>query len=328
MTMVSEKQQDQDGYNRWVRKRQMTFGAVAALAVVALIIAGVITPAFLSIDNFIVILRAASITGLVALGMSYVTISGNLFVLSAEETAALSAVTFAVLVSNGMHYVPAVVLTLGFAGFYGIVQGVIIGVGGNPIVTTLGFGAVLRGVASIVSGNKNVRLGTDAADWIGTGRLLGVPTQSWAFVACILVAWFVLRRTRYGRIVLLTGANRDTARSSGIRIDRAAIAAVTLVAVASGLVGVFAASQFAQAKPDLFSGFNIEVITAVLVGGIALRGGIGSPVQAAFGAIFIAVLQNYMLINGFPTGVRITVVGVVAVLAASGFHLLYRERVK
>ncbi len=220
----------------------------------------------------------------------------------------------------------ALVLTIVFSGGAGAIQGGIIARGADPIITTLAFGAFFRGLASLVSQNQNIMFASDVARWIGTGRPLGVPTQSWAFIILTLLAWFVLQKTRFGRQLLLIGANRETAKATGLRVGQASLVALTIFGVCCGLAGISAASQFGLAVANLFSGLNIDVIAAILVGGISLRGGQGSPIQAALGAIFIALLQNYMLLHSFSTGERMLVVGCLVALATLGFHMIQRSR--
>jgi simple sugar transport system permease protein/ribose transport system permease protein len=297
----------------------------AAIGLLVLI-GGATTPGFLTLDNLLIVIRAASITGIVALGMSYITISGNLFALSAEELAVLSACVFAWLMRANYNLATGLVLTLVFAGSAGGIQGAIIARGADPIITTLAFGALFRGVASLVSNNKNILLETDAAQWLGTGRPLGIPTQSWVFVILTIVAWFVLQRTRLGRQLLLIGANRQAAIATGFRVGQASLVALTLLGLCCGMAGISAASQFGLAVANLFDGLNVDVIAAVLVGGISLRGGQGTPLQAALGAIFIALLQNYMLLHSFTSGQRMLVVGCLVAAATLGFHIVQRRR--
>ena len=313
-----------DGLAAARRRRGFLFMGLGIVAV--LVIGGLTTPSFLTFENLLVVIRAASITGIIALGMSYITISGNLFALSAEELAILAACIFAFLMRDGYGLALALTATLVFAGASGAIQGGVISLGGDPIITTLAFGALFRGIASLVSDNKNILLGTKAAEWLGTGRPLGVPTQSWAFIILTLVAWFVLQRTRFGRQLTLIGANRLAAKASGLRVGQASIVALTLFGVCCGLAGISAAAQFGLAVANLFSGLTIDVIAAVLVGGIPLRGGQGSPVQAALGAVFIALLQNFMLLHSFTTGLRMLVIGSLVALATVGFHLLQKRR--
>lgn len=308
------------------RRKWLMLGGITFICLAVVALAGLTTAGFLSPQNLQVILRAAALVGIVAVGMAFVTISGTLFALSVEELAALTAVAFAALMADGYGLAARLTLAMLLAGAAGLVQGGIIALGANPIVTTLGFGAVFRGLASVVSGNRNVRLGDTSADSIGTGRPLGMPTQSWAFLAVVIVAVIVLRHIRFGRVMTLTGANPATAMAAGLNVGMAAIAAITLVSLAAGVAGIFAAAQFAQAKPDLFRGFNIQVVAAVLVGGVAITGGRESPLQAAMGAVFNATLTNFMLIRGYPTGVRILVVGLIAAFAVCLFQILNRER--
>ena len=98
---------------------------------------------------------------------------------------------------------------------------------------------------------------------------------------------------------MLPGANRVAATASGLRVGQAALARLTLLGICCGLTGISAAAQFGQAVANLFQGLNFDVIAAILVGGIALRGGEGSPIQAALGAVFISLLQNFMLLHDF-----------------------------
>ena len=290
-------------------RRRLAFLFMGIGIVALLVIGGLTTPSFLTLENLLVVIRAASITGIIAIGMSYITISGNLFALSAEELAILAACVFAFLMRDDYGLAVSLIVTLIFAAGSGAIQGGVISLGGDPIITTLAFGALFRGIASLVSDNKNILLGTKAAEWLGTGRPLGVPTQSWAFVILTLVAWFVLQRTRFGRQLLLIGANRAAARASGLRVGQASIVAMTLFGVCCGMAGISAAAQFGLAVANLFSGLTIDVVAAVLVGGISLKGGQGSPVQAALGAVFIALLQNFMLLHSFTTGWRMLVIG-------------------
>jgi simple sugar transport system permease protein/ribose transport system permease protein len=322
--LPADSMPESEAQARFQRRRN---AIIVIIAIVLLVLAGgLTTPSFLTFENLLVVIRAASITGIIALGMSYITISGNLFALSAEELAILSACVFAFLMRAEYGLAASLALTLLFSAACGAVQGGIISRGADPIITTLAFGALFRGVASLVTENKNILLGTKAAEWLGTGRPLGIPTQSWAFIILTLIAWFVLQKTRFGRQLLLVGANREAAKSSGLRVGQASLVALTLFGICCGMAGISAASQFGLAVANLFSGLTFDVIAAVLVGGISLRGGQGLPIQAALGAVFIALLQNFMLLHSFTSGQRTLVVGCLVAVATISFHVLQRRR--
>lgn len=295
------------------------YGMLAIVLVVA--IAGFTTPAFATVDNLFVVVRAASLTGIVAIGMSYITISGNLFALSASSLAALLAVIFA-LATGQFGFTGGVLITLSIAVFSGIAQGVSISLIGNPIITTLAFGTVFRGLAALFSGNSILRIDSEAALWLGTARPFGVPTQSWAFIIVAIASWFVIRHVKLGREIVLCGANPHAAVASGLRTGLVTSVACIALCLGAAVMAIMTVSQFSQAKADLFMGYDFDYIAAVLVGGIALRGGRGSPLQAAMGAVLIALLQNFMLLNGLSAGLRMTIVGLLVVASISLFHVL------
>ncbi len=307
------------------QSERMRWVAVAAGIAVVLAVAGLTTHAFFTFDNMLVIVRAASITGIVAIGMSFVTISGNLFALSAGPMAALFGIVFALVLKSGSGVLVAILVTLVVAIVAGLLQGLVINIIRNPIITTIAYGAVFTGIAALLSGNTLIRVHDTTSLWFGTARPLGVPTQSWAFVLLAFVAWFLTTKTRLGRLMVLSGANRAAAVASGLRVNVATNTAMILFSLGAAVISIFGVAQFTLAKADQYAGLDINSIASVLVGGIALRGGRGTPVRAALGAVLIAVLQNFMLLRGWSAGVRLAVVGLVVVLATAGFHLLQQR---
>jgi simple sugar transport system permease protein/ribose transport system permease protein len=303
----------------------VVYVGLLAGALAALILAGWSTPNFLTFGNMFVVVRAASITGIVAVGMSYVTISGNLFALSAGQLSALLSVVFALLVRGNLGAPLSCLGVCVIAALAGGLQGYAITIIRNPIIATIAFGAVFVGLAAYISGNGNIRIHNDAATWIGTLRPLGVPIQSYVFVAWALFGFFALKKTRVGRLITLSGANRLTAAATGLRVDVSTAISTAMLGLSCAIVAIFAVSQFSSAKADMFSGLDIDCIASVLVGGIALRGGHGTPIQAALGAVLIALLQNYLLLRSLPTGMRFAIVGLLVVVATTGFHLLQKR---
>ena len=162
-------------------------------ALVALLLAGWSTPNFLTFDNIFVVVRAASITGIVAVGMSYVTISGNLFALSAGQLSALLSVVYALMVRGNLWVPLSCAGVCAVAVLAGVLQGYAITIIRNPIITTIAFGAVFVGLAAYVSGNGNIRIHNEAATWVGTMRPLGIPIQSWVFVTWALIGLFLVK---------------------------------------------------------------------------------------------------------------------------------------
>lgn len=310
-------------------KRRRTVAALIVLgAVLALVIAGgVLVPEFLSPSNLLSVLRAASITGVVAIGLTFVTISGNYFSLSVAQTAILSTVVYATVASSG-GFVAGLLAVIAVCVGIGLVQGLVVAAGGNPIVVTLATGAVLLAIVLVVTGGKRVRLVPPEGDSLalfGQSAPLGIPVATWAFVLLAIVCHLLLKKTTLGRQTVLLGANKDTARSIGYNV-RWVIAIVFLVAaLTAGFAGVLTAAEFGVADASQFTSLDVDAIAAVLVGGTAIRGGQGSILQTTIGVVFIALLNNLLQILGLSAGIRLSLVGGAVVVAVLAYSLM-KER--
>jgi simple sugar transport system permease protein/ribose transport system permease protein len=298
---------------------------VGGAATLILVIGWLTTPAFLTTYNLLQVVRSGALIGIAALGTTFITLSGSYFSLSVQQTAMFCAISFAGILSWGWGLPAALFLTLLLALALGLIQGWLVSIGANPIISTLGAGAVIYGIAAVATNNKVVRTGTDIAEWIGRGRPLGIPNQTYALVILAIVAAIVLKKTRFGRLIMLVGSSHDAARASGLSVGLATIAAFSIASVAAGISGIFVAAQISQGRVDQFSTFTMDVIAAVLVAGTSLQGGEGSALRTTMGTIFIALLSNLLLLSGQPYGVRIFVLGMFVILGVSAFHLL-RQR--
>jgi ribose transport system permease protein len=303
-------------------------GILLGLLVALIAVSAITTPEFATVDNGRTIVRAAALVGIAAIGLTFVTLSGNLISLSVEQTAAVAGVLLALMLADGWPVVLALLVVLAVAVLIGAVQGVVVAQGANPIIVTLGVGAALAGLAAIISGGKGVVVPDGALDWLGGPRPLGLPIPSYAFVVVAILATVYLSRRRAGRWIMLVGSNRDTARASGLPVRRTTLLAFALSAVAAAAVAVLTVAQFGRADAAQFNGLTFDALAAVLVGGAAIQGGYGSPGRTALGALFIATLGNFMVLNDYSLGLRLAVQGVVVVLAVTVFHLIQRRQAR
>jgi ribose transport system permease protein len=302
-------------------ERFLVPAAISLVIVVTIVVGGLTNEAFLTESNVLAILRVAALTGIVALGATFVTIAGRFFSLALAQTAVFGSVAYALLLQSGLPFLFALGMTLVLGVVLGILQGVVVSAGANPIVTTLGAGALLAGLAGLATGGKSLRISDDATAWIGNARPFGVPTQTWAFLIVVVIAFMIMRSTRFGRAAVLVGANRATAELAGVPIARVTVAVFVIASVAATIAGIFGAAQFEQARMSAFIGLDFDVVAAVLIGGTAIHGGEGSPLRTALGAIFIAMVQNYMLLLGWSFGPRTLVLGALIMLAVVVFHM-------
>jgi ribose transport system permease protein len=309
-------------------RRNLSLIVGIGVILVLLVVGGITEPEFVTGPNFLNVVRAASITGIVALGLTFITISGNYFSLSVAQTAVLSSIVYATVASSA-GFLPALVAVVLLCVLVGAVQGAIIGVGGNPVVVTLAAGAAILGIVLLVTNSVRVRLtvpGDSLAAGIGRSAPLGIPMATWSFLVLAVVGYLLLQRTTLGRRTMLVGANKSAAVAIGMNVRFVVISAFVISALAAGVAGILTAAEFGVADTAQFPDLDINAVAAVLVGGTAIKGGQGSIIQTCIGALCISLLRNYLQIAGFSTGVQLVFVGVAVVLAVSGYALVKGSR--
>jgi ribose transport system permease protein len=294
---------------------------VAAMAIVGTVLSG----AFLTTDNLRAILLSASITGIVAVSMTAITMSGNFVSLATSQGIMLAAILFAATIGAGWNLALAIIAVVAALLLTGLAQGLIVAAGLNPVITTLAAGAIMFGGVSIFTGTEEVTFGDHQIPWLTDSQPLGLPLPIYVFVAVTAIVSFVIHRMVLGRHVVLTGANRDTARLSGIPVRTVTTVAFVICSAGVALAGILAVSRVGSADPRFMESLTIDAIAAILVGGTAVSGGHGSPLRSAAGALIIALIDNVMILNSVSTGGRQTVKGAVVVAVVIALTLLARK---
>jgi ribose/xylose/arabinose/galactoside ABC-type transport system permease subunit len=292
------------------------------LIIAVFIVAGLLVPQFLTVGTIRAIFLATSVTGIIAAGMTAVTLSGNFFSLGVTATVVFSGVVYFWAGSaTGDMYLAALAAIMASI-LLGLVQGFIVGLGLNPVVVTLATGAVVYGATAIMTRGEVVAAASNKFGVFATFSVLGVPLPVVILVIFTALAWYLSERTRLGRNLQLLGANKSAARNSGISPMGTTIWAFLGFSVAIGVGAVLQVSQTLQVQADNFPELTMDVVAAVLVGGTAVSGGDGSPIRSVIGALFIATITQIMVLVGIPQGTRYFVLGVVVVVLVVTLHLL------
>lgn len=318
---MSAKQQGANGAQGMGRiwlKRLGPFLPIIALAVIA----SLTIDGFGTTPNLIAVVQASAITGIAAIGTAAITISGKFVSLAIEQQAVTAAYVFAAAVSAGQPAVLAFALAFAVAIVLGLIQGYLVSRGLNPIVTTLAFGSALFGTVVMLADNRTITLSPNPIAWLGGGTTFGVPNQAIIFIILLVLGSLFLSRTRLGRQMVLTGANPKAADLIGVPTRRIIMIAFVAAALTAALVGILVVGQVSQAKSDMFRGLTIDVVAAILVGGIAIQGGEGQLWRAGFGAIVLTMLGNIMLLLGIDAGVRDLLKGLLAAAVLLSMKLL------
>lgn len=302
------------------------FGFYAALIVLMAIFAA-LSPAFLTFGNGINVLQQTSTIGIMAIGETLVILAGGIDV-SVGSILGLGGMV-AAMVMRHPGADPLVAIALGtLAGLaVGLVSGLVITrLGIDPFITTLAMLSVVRGLVYIISNQYNVDVPDNSSFLIlGRGHLGLVPISVLVFAVLFAAAWLLERRTTIGRSIHALGGNQAAARLCGVPLSSIRTATYAISGACAALAGVILTSQVGLAVPYQGTGYELDVIAAVVVGGVSLTGGTGSVLVGALGSIFIGVLLNGMALLNVSAIWQMVIQGVV-IIAAVALYSVARSR--
>ena len=267
------------------------YGLVGALFVVAVALT-IATPNFLTFGNLVNVVRQISLNGILAVGVTYVLLTGGVD-LSLGSVVALTGVVAACFAHPGQFpLVVPVFLGVAAGTACGLANGLVITRGKvAPFVVTLGMMTVARGLALVVSGGKPVSDLSQPFKVIG-GDLFGFPIPILILGAVAVISWVFLANTRLGRYVYAVGGNELAALASGINVCGVKLLAYTVCGALAGLAGVVLASRITTGQPNAGVAYELDAIAAVVIGGTSLSGGSGGVGGTLLGALLIGVINN------------------------------------
>lgn len=267
-----------------------------------LILASVLSPRFLTYRNITNVVRQFSIMGVLAVGMTYVILSGGID-LSVGGVMAFSCVLVPVIGRYVGNSVPAIIATsLVAGGLLGLATGLFISVGRlQPFIATLGMSAVAEGLAFILSDGRPIILDDMRWSQFGNGYVLGIPNLAIVFFIVVVVGQVILKRTVFGTYIYAIGNNEEATRLSGVRTRVFKAIAYVISGSMAALGGLMMTTRISVGDPGVGTGYALDVIAAVVVGGTRLGGGFGSVISTLLGASIIGVLNNvFNLLNISP----------------------------
>lgn len=267
--------------------------SLAAALIVLMTLLSMARPNFLNVANLVNLLRQISINGILAVGVTYVLLTGGVD-LSLGSVVALTGVIAAGLAHPGAHTILVPVAM-------GIVTGIVCGAANGIIVTrgrvapfiaTLGMMTAARGLALLASGGRPVSNLSAAFTSLGSGDILAVPAPVVIFAVVALLSWIFLRKMRLGRYVYAVGGNENAARAAGVNVRAVKMIAYTICGALAGVAGVVLAARITTGQPNAGIGYELDAIAAVVIGGTSLSGGVGGISGTVLGALLIGVINN------------------------------------
>jgi rhamnose transport system permease protein len=290
---------------------------LAVLVVLALAILAQRSDRFYTVDNLLNLNqgRLMAEVGLVALSMTFVIITGGID-LSVGSIIGLVAILLGVLWQNvGLPLPLAIVLAMAIGTLSGVANGwIITRFRVPPLIATLATLALYRGLAEGISQARSVRGYPEWFFLIGQGEVLGVPVQLWILVLVAMVAAGVLGFTVFGRITYAIGNNETAAKFSGLAVERTKLLIYGASGFTASLAAVIFVSRVTTTRSDMGTGWELDAITAVVLGGTSIFGGRGTIIGTVLGLILMQALKNGLLLAGYKGDSTIVVIGAALIL--------------
>jgi len=277
-------------------------------------------------SNIAAVLLDAAQAGILVVGMTVLMIGGA-FDLSIGGVLALTGVVAGVLAKDFGVAAPLALLAGVLLGsFCGLANGLIVTrLGINALIATLATVGIFRGITQLISGTGVNSIGNEFAK-LGQSVFLGLQSPFWVMLIVVVAGAFGVSRVRFFRQFYYVGGNAQAATLSGIKVDRVMLLGFILMGTLAGLAGVVSASRLDAAVVTAGTGVELKVITATVLGGASLKGGEGTVVGGFLGVLFIAIVQNALIISHVSVFWQGIVIGVVLLVAVSVDLLARRGR--
>lgn len=291
-------------------KYKSLFGLLALCIVIT-----IMTPRFLTVNNLRNVLTQVSVNAVIAAGMTFVILTGGID-LSVGSILAVCGAIAAVISKTSGNVLLAVIAALAVGALIGLVNGIIISKGKiQAFIATLATMTIFRGVTYVYTNGTPVSGLDQSFMVIGNNKILGMPIPVIIMIIIFAASYYILTQMRYGRYVYAIGGNEDSARLSGINTQKIKTMVYAISGIMAALSGIIVTSRIGSASPNAGSGFELDAIAAVVLGGTSLSGGEGSIIGTIIGAVIIGVLNNGLNLMNVSPFYQLIVKGLVILLA-------------
>ncbi|MBN9645546.1 ABC transporter permease [Terrisporobacter glycolicus] len=283
------------------------------------------TPAFLSKQNVLNLLRQSSIIGIISAGMTFVIISGN-FDISVGAVAALSGVIVMRLATTGTNLFLAIIAAIVVCAIIGLVNGIMVAKVNVPsLIATMAMVTIVRGILLMITGGYPITQTILMLDSLGNGYFLGIPMPVIVFILVVIVSYIVLTQTKFGRHVYSIGGNQDASKLNGINVDSQKIKVFIINAVLAAIAGLVLTGRLGTASPVAGDSYDMDAIASVVIGGTSVSGGSGSVLKTIIGVLLMSVINNSFNLLGIDIFFQYIFKGLI-ILVAVGFDSYSKKK--
>lgn len=277
----------------------------------------VVAPNFASVDNLLNIARSISINAILAAGMTFVILTAGID-LSVGSIIAVSGVVSVMTAMAGVPAPIAIVVGVGVGALAGYINGALTAyLSLAAFIITLGTMTFLRGLAYTLTAGQPIVSNTLSFRAIGNGYIAGIPIPVVVMAVVYAIAWFVLERTTFGRHIYAVGGNAEAARLAGINVKKVTLLVYVIAGACAGLAGVIFAARVVSAQPTAGTGYELDAIAAVVLGGTSLLGGRGRIFGTLIGSVILGVLSTGLILMNVPFFTQLLIKGIVIILAVA-----------
>ena len=283
------------------------------------VVVSILSPSFLNGRNLLNVFRQTSVNAIIAAGMTFVILTGGID-LSVGSVLALSGAFTASMLASGQNIFISVIIAILCGGLVGFLNGFIISKGKlQPFIATLATMTILRGLTLVFTDGKPITLGSGALAMafgkIGGGSILKIPAPVIITIIVFIVCYYILNYTKMGRYTYALGGNEEATKLSGLNTDKIKIWVYTISGILSAIAGIIITSRLYSAQPTAGTGYELDAIAAVVLGGTKLTGGKGKITGTIIGALIIGVLSNALNILDVSSYYQMMVKGIVILIA-------------
>ena len=301
--------------------------AIWVVLVALVIVFTIANPRFISPNNLLTLLRQVSMYGIASIGMTFVILLGDIDLSTGTIISFVNIICAYMMVNMGIHPVLAILVSLVAATLIGVLNGFMVSTVGIPaIIATYATQTAFYGLALIICGGMPISGFSKGFAVIGQGYVGIVPIPVIIMAICFAIGSFILNKTYFGRYFYAVGGNVEAAKLSGIRVSRIKYLVFAISGFFAGLAGIVMLSRTASGNASSGAdGFEFEVITCVVLGGVSVTGGVGRMSGVVAGTFIIGALKNGMVLMNVNSYVQKIVMGVVLALAV-GFDCIQNKK--
>lgn len=294
-------------------------GIVWALLILVIIMA-CLKPSFFNPANLLLILKQSAITGILAVGMAMVIITGGID-LSVGSVLAVCCMVASFCTTSSMGYEPmsvfvTFVICLLVGALFGAINGFFVSyLGFAPFIVTMATLSIGRGIALVVTNGRSVFNLTKEFVAVSNSTVLGIPSLVYFWIAVVIIGVFLTRKTVFGKWLYAIGGNQEATRLSGVNVRSTKMMAYVISGICAGLTGLLMCSRVTSGQPPVGDGDELDAIASCVIGGISMSGGSGALIGTVIGVLILTVISNGFDIMGVPSNYQKIMKGIIILIA-------------